>query len=238
MTMGGSVMGWLGIDPSRDNGQADKAVEQYYDSMNGIQQNYTGATEHLNNQSDAIAKQNYLLGAQQNYQQQGQAAQMLYNQATGRMPSVADIQMQQGLANANNQIQSSALSQQGGVAPGLTQRNMLNAQAAQDAQIVGQGQANRAQEINLAQQNYANQLSGMTNQQMQMGQMQYGQAQNNLNYHTQNANNQAAFNSAAASNLWNVQDQNIQQAAGATSAQNQQIGNSINSVGQMVAAFA
>lgn len=274
--IGGAIGGALGITGSRNNAAGERNVAAYGDDLKGGEDAYRQQLGGLNSASNQLANNNYMAGAQNSFGQQQAAfgtqqnaygnqqdayraqqgaSQMLYNQATGNTPSVADIQMQAGLGNANNQVQSAAYSQQGGISPGLTQRNMLGAQAAQNAAIVGQGMATRANEINTAQTNYnaamqglsgtaanmsnsANALgqtaAGMTNQQMNMGEFGYQQGQNNLNYQTANANNLQQVNATNAQNLLAGQQGNIAAATAANAAQSAAMGQTLKSVGGMM----
>lgn len=208
-----AAMTAVGAKSSRDNEGFQNATNTFNEATDRNYQNYLGNAADLKLNAARVNGQNWQAGTQEayqnqlaNYQQQQGAAGMLYNQATGNTPSVADLQMQAGLGLANNQVQSAMLSQQGGVMPGLSQRNMLNAQAMQNAGIVGQGQIARAGEMNAAQQNYAALLgqmgqtaAGMTGVQNTMGQQQYQQAMDYQNYRTQMAaqQNQMAQNTAA-----------------------------------------
>lgn len=80
------------------------------------------------------------------YNTLGNAAQMMSGVANGTGPSAADIAMRNGMQQNNAMLQSAALSQQNGLAPGLTQRNMLQAQAQGNANIAAQGAQAKAQE--------------------------------------------------------------------------------------------
>lgn len=260
--IGGAITNSLGLTGTRDNEAGKANVNSYKGIVGAGQDAYNRDMGQFRNESWGLANNNYMAGAQDNFKQQqgayGQAqdafnaqrgaSQMLYNQATGQTPSVADLQMQQGLGNANNQVQSAMLSQQGGVNPGLSQRNMLNAQAMQNAQIVGQGQAARAGEIAQAQQMYNQTLgnisgqanamgqtaAGMTNQQMQMGQFGYDQGQNDLNYKTNNANNMQMVNATNAQNILAAQQGNLGAAAASNAAQAKAMGNTLKSAGGMM----
>lgn len=225
----GSVGNFLGATSSRDNGRAQGLTDTYGNNLTNLTNSYNANTDSAfntyrnaananGNYSNMLGSTNYMGGAQDayqnqvaNYNQQQNASQLLYNQATGQAASAADLQMQAGLGNANNQVQSAAYSQQGGISPGLTQRNMLGAQAIQNANIVGQGAALRAQEQAQAQQAYASQLNNMgltadrmTAAQQSLGDFAYRQGQANLNY--QSANNQNIY--GAQSNMYNAQ-QNV-----------------------------
>lgn len=159
--------------------------------------NYAVQNDHIAGQAATDAATNYYGTANQVYGQQQQAAQMLQNQANGTAPSAANIQMQQGLGQANQQAQSAALSQQGGVLSGNTQRNMLNAQAANSQGIIGQTASQRATDQLNAQNAYSNLLGGMQTQQQALGTAQYHQGQDylttqqNLAKSTLDANNNA-----------------------------------------------
>ena len=207
----------------RDNKAGQQAVNTFTNDARQASGVYTNQGHALNGLSQQLSNQNYYDTAQQayglqqnNYQQQQNAAGMLYNQASGAMPSAADMQMQQGLAYANNQAQSAMLSQQGGISPGLSQRNMLNAQAAQNSNIVGQGLISRIEEQNAARKQYAGLLGqmGQTAAYMQQGQMalggaQYQQGQNNLGFMQQTANNQYAAQSGTNQNIFNGFQSNL-----------------------------
>jgi hypothetical protein len=258
----GAVTNSLGLTGTRDNKQGAANVHAYQNTLQNGQNDYNASLGQFSNDSNNLANQNFMSGAQNSFAQQQQnygqqqdaykaqqgASQMLYNQATGQTPSVADLQMQQGLGNANNQVQSTMLSQQGGVNPGLSQRNMLNAQAAQNASIVGQGQVARAGEINQAQQMYNQALAGisgqanamgqtaanMTNQQQALGQFQYDQGQNNLNYQTGIAGNKQQVNATNAQNVLAGQQGNLGAAAQSNAAQAAAMGQTMKSVGGML----
>jgi hypothetical protein len=259
----GAITNSLGMTGTRDNKQAAQNVNDYKTDLNAGQGVYEDRIGQLGNYSNVLNNQNYYGGAQdsfrnqqsvfgqqqQAFQNQQQASQMLYNQATGQTPSVADLQMQMGLGNANNQVQSAMLSQQGGINPGLSQRNMLNAQAMQNAQIVGQGQVARAGEVAQAQQMYNTTLgnisgqanamgqtaAGMTNQQTQLGQYLYNQGQNNLNYQTNNANNLQQTNATNAQNILAGQQGNLAAAAQSNAAQAAAMGQTVKSLAGAVA---
>jgi hypothetical protein len=226
-----AVAGSAGLIGTWDAAGANAAALAQQRANQGNLVNWAGQQTGLNQDSNNIANTNWNQDAQNqfqyqqaNYNDQQHAASLLYNQATGNAPSMADLQMQAGLGQANNSVQSAMLSQQGGVAPGLSQRNMLNAQAAQNAQIVSSGQANRAQELSTAQNNYANLLgnmgqtaAGMTQQQQAFGTQNYNQHVTNLGYQTTaNDTSQAlnAANSAAnyAASMANVRGQSASNA--------------------------
>lgn len=244
--LGSAALGLIG-GSSRDNAGAKQSVTDFTNTTNGATNDYVYGANGLAQQSGQLAKQNYYGTAQdayglqqQNYAQQGTAAQMLYNQATGAMPSAADLQMQQGLGNANNQVQSAMLSQQGGVSPGLSQRNMLNAQAAQNGSIVGQGMINRIQEQNQAQQNYSALLgqmgttaANMQSGQMALGQAQYQQGQNNLNFDAQNWQNQYAARTGAAQNIFNAYQGNLTGQTAAMADASAKLGNTATAIATM-----
>lgn len=267
-----SILGMMfGGESTRDNDQAQAYTDTYQNQLTKNTGNYDQSMANSlagfqnsalinSGTSNQLAATNYMGGAQQayqnqlaNYGQQQQASQMLYNQATGQAPSAADIQMQAGLGNANNQVQSAALSQQGGIAPGLSQRNMLGAQAVQNANIVSQGAAMRAQELQAAQGMYANQLSnmgqtaaGMTNQQQSLGAFAYNQGQTNLGYQTQlnnqmygNAAQNASLRQQAAannlSNAYNAQMGNVTQTTAANAAQAQALGHTVSGAASFLA---
>lgn len=217
--IGSALGGMFGLTSSYDKEGAQRATDAYGTSLSDNTGAYQNTLNDLNNRADRYSATNYMQGAQQAYGQQQNAASMLYNQATGAAASPADLQMQMGLANANNQAQSAAYSQQGGVSPGLTQRNMLGAQAAQNAQIVGQGGIMRAQEQAMAQNQYANILSAMQNEQQNMGNFAYQQGQNNLGFQQGNAGNLLNAQTSAAANNYNAQMSNFRGQSDATAAQ-------------------
>lgn len=247
MSIWSSIAGVFGGN-SRDNKGGRQSVDTLTRGQNEASGNFTNTTNGLNNLSNQLASQNYYGGAQNAYQnqvsnlaQQNQAASMLYNQATGVAPSAADLQMQQGLGQANNNAQSAAYSQQGGVSPGLTQRNLLNAQAAQNASIVGQGMVNRAGETAAGQQAYstalgqaANTANAMYGNQYNLGNAQYQQGQNNLGYLTQTANNQQQVQSAASENIFNGYQGNLNGQTQSQQAANAALGNTIASTAGLV----
>ena len=181
-------MGIPGSDNRNDSeGWASTNRANHWD-QNAFEQNQA-TNQGLGVLSSQLGGMNYYGNASQVYGQQQQAAQMLQNQANGTAPSAAQIQMGLGLGQANQQAQSAALSQQGGVLSGNTQRNMLNAQAMNSQNVLGQSSALRAQEQMSGQQAYAALLSQMQQQQQQQGQYQYQQGQNNLNYQSGLAQN-------------------------------------------------
>jgi hypothetical protein len=209
----------FGLTSARNNSAAAAATNNANASNDQLYGDYQSANNQNTALSTQLANANYMQGAQNVYNQQQNAAQMLYNQAAGNAPSASQLQMQAGLANANNQAQSVALANQGGMNPGATQRNLLSAQAQQDASIVSQGMATRAAEQAQQQQAYNGILSTMQNQQQNMGGFAYQQGQNNLNYQAQAAQNayQLGFNRNQA-NLNNAVG-NINQAGQAVAAQ-------------------
>jgi len=236
-------MSWAGLGSSRDNGRGHAITDTYGDQTSANLGNWQNAQNSLNAQNQQIGAtdwwgntQNAYQNQVANYNQQQTAAGMLYNQATGAAPSAADLQMQAGLGNANNQVQSAALSQQGGVAPGLSQRNMLNAQAAQNAAIVSSGQANRATELNNAQNNYTTALGNMgataqnmTNTQNAIANQAYGAARDTQNYAT-SANQQGLSNwNTYSANVLNAQMSDIDANYKAQLQQNQNLGNTVSS---------
>lgn len=242
-----SAGSFLGFSSSRDNGRGHAITNTYGDQSSAYQGTWDLANDANIAQNNQLAGTNYQAGAQgayqnqvSNYAQQQQAAGMLYNQATGAAPSQADLQMQAGLGQANNSIQSAALSQQGGVASGLSQRNMLNAQAAQNASIVSAGQSNRAAELNQAQNNYSSMLgqmgqtaAGMTSMQNTMGQQNYQQAQNALNYNTSAAQQSLSNHNTYAANMLNAQMSDIDANYKANLQQNQAMGNTVDAIGNV-----
>jgi hypothetical protein len=122
---------------------------------------------------------------------------------------------------------------------------MLNAQAAQNASIVGQGMANRIGEQNAAQQNYSSALNNMgsaaanmTNQQQSIGQFQYAQGQNALNFGAQGVANQQAVNASNAANIYNARSGNLAAQTTANAAQAQNLGHTVSSVAGFMAGGA
>lgn len=101
----------------------------------------------------------------QNIMQQQQAsANQQALQAQGLGPSIAQVQAQQQ-AQSNMQQQAAMLaSQRGSSNPALAQQQALNAGAAAQQQAAQQAVLGRTQEVLSAQQQYANQLSGMGQQ--------------------------------------------------------------------------
>lgn len=217
-------MGWENLFPGSDNRDDDAAKGAVADAnttwANSAAQ-YGANNSNLGGLAAQDAATNFYGNAQTVYGQQQQAAGMLQNQANGTAPSAAEIQMGLGLGQANQQAQSAALSQQGGVLSGNTQRNMLSAQAANSQNVLGQTGALRAQEQVSGQQAYAQLLSQMQGQQQQQGNLQYQQGQNylqtqqGLNQATYNANTQAG-QTRASNILGNVQQMQQAQSAGAT----------------------
>lgn len=114
-------------------------------SAGAMNQNYANNTANANNAYGNAINQGGQ-AATQGYNTMGTAAQMMSGVANGTGPSAADIAMQNGINQNNAAIQSAALAQQNGLAPGLTQRNMLDAQAQGNAGIAGQAAQAKAQE--------------------------------------------------------------------------------------------
>jgi len=238
-----ALAGSAGLVSTWDAAGANAAALAQQRANQGNLVNWAGQQTGLNQDSNNIANTNWNQDAQNqfqyqqaNYNDQQHAASLLYNQATGNAPSMADLQMQAGLGQANNSVQSAMLSQQGGVAPGLSQRNMLNAQAAQNAQIVSSGQANRAQELSTAQNNYANLLgnmgqtaAGMTNQQNTMGQQNYNQHVTNLGYQTNANDTSQALNAANNATNYAASMANVAGQSAANTAQFGAAGNDVAS---------
>lgn len=225
--MGNALTDAIGFTSSYDKAQDYRNLGQYTFANQQATQWYNDNLAAQQAQNTALGNTNYQQNAQDVYGQQQNAAGLLYNQATGKSASAADLQMQQGLANANNQSQSAMLSQQGGVSPGLSQRNMLNAQAAANAQIVGQGMVNRAQEQAQAQQAYAGQLGSMQSQQQNLGQFQYAQGQNALqNASTMNLQRQQV-NAANNAAVYDAQSATLGRKTQAAQAQAAALGNTL-----------
>jgi hypothetical protein len=185
---------WSDLNPGsdhRDDDAAKKALSDTNTNWRNSAAQYQAGSSNIMGQAATDAATNYYGNAASVYGQQQQAAQMLQNQANGTAPSAAQIQMGLGLGQANQQAQAAALSQQGGVLSGNTQRNMLNAQSMNSQNVLGQTGALRAQEQVSGQQAYAQLLSNMQNQQLQQGQLQYRQGQDFLDRAT--ATNQSNY---------------------------------------------
>lgn len=143
------------------------------DQTNAANSNYQNATDVNTSTLGAMNNGQYFGDASGDYGKQQDAANMLNLAAQGQAPSAAAIQMQNGQNAANAQIQSAAMQHQGGVAPGLTQRNMNVAQAGLNDQIIGQGAALRATEQATARQQYSDAITKMRAQsQQEAGQKQ------------------------------------------------------------------
>lgn len=237
----------FGFGKGYDSGLASQNYNTYANTLAGLgAQSNTMANGNIA-QAQALGSQNYMQGAQiayqqqmANYTQQQGAANMLYNQAIGAVASPADLQMRAGLANANNQAQSAAYSQQGGVSPGLTQRNLLNSQAQQNASIVNQGAQMRAQETMAAQQNYGTMLNnmGQTAANMQQGQynmgnFQYNQGQTALMNQNAFQQQNLGFQQAIGTNAYNALNNQINTQAGYNG---QQAVTAMNSIGALAGA--
>lgn len=239
----------LGTKKGYDSAGVSQNYNQYANALSGLGQQSNSMTNANLAQNQALGATNYMQGAQQayqaqlqNYGQQQGAATYLQNQAMGNVASPADLQMQAGLANANNQAQSAAYSQQGGVSPGLTQRNLLNSQAQQNAAVVNQGAQMRAQETQSAQQNYATMLnnmgqtaSNMNQAQQNMGQFQYNQGQNALQLQNQFQQTNLGFQQGNATNAFNAANNIYNTRAGYNQ---QQSVNAINTIGSGAAVGA
>jgi len=240
-SFGNALLGSAGINSTWEADAANQAAAAQAANNQAALQNWQSNQQNLQNYSGNIANTNYMQGAQNqfqyqqaNYNDQQTAAGMLYNQATGNAPSMADLQMQAGLGQANNSVQSAMLSQQGGVSPGLSQRNMLNAQALQNAGIVSTGQANRAQELSTAQNNYSTLLgnmgqtaAGMTQTQQNLGLQDYNQHVANLGYQTTANNTTQANNTANNATNYAASMANVAGQSAANTAQYAAAGNDV-----------
>lgn len=128
-----------------------------------------GAYNAVNGANGAIADPNRWATANADQQQQGALAQYFSNLATGQgnAQSLAALQQQQGQDAAIGALQSAALSNQGGNAPGLTQRNLLQATGQTQAQITQQGEQARLAEQQNAGQQAGSMYNNMGNQALQ-----------------------------------------------------------------------
>lgn len=142
-------------------------------------------------QIDLSGYQQDIEGAQANARQQDQLVQQLQDQMSGRAPSLAESQMQQGLQNAYRQQATIAGSARGGGA-NLAAAQGQAAQAAMGLQsnAISQGAQARLQEQLNAEQQYGQLTTNMRAQQLQQAQMtggfagqqaQLGMNQNQLN---------------------------------------------------------
>lgn len=102
--------------------------------------------------------------------QQANVANYYQGLLSGQNPSLAGMQRQQGQDAAIAALQSQALSNQGGNAPGLSQRNLLNAQATLQGNLTNTAQQNAIQEERSA-------LDASNNAASNMRGMDIGQAQ-------------------------------------------------------------
>lgn len=232
--MGDSLPTFLGGDGRDDDQAAHSVYQANLANSNALNSYYNNAGNNLT-LANSLAGRNYYGNAAQVYGQQQNAASMLQAQANGTAPSAAQIQMGLGLGQANQQAQSAALSQQGGVLSGNTQRNMLNAEAMNSQNVLGQTAALRAQEQVSGQQQYANLLGQMQNQQQQQGQLQYNQGQNLLNYNTDVSNQQFANQLGVAQNQYNNTMGNIDHQTAAAQVAGQTAGKVISGLGQAAA---
>lgn len=175
-----SLTNLLGITSTRDNDLATAQTNTAANQLGMAYGNYDTQNQGDLTQNATIGATNYYGNAQQVYGQQQQAANSLQAYANGTAPSAAQGQMLLGLGAANQQAQSAALSQQGGVMPGLTQRNMLMAQAQNSQNVLGQSAILRAQEQQQGTAAYNQVLGTMQNQQQQQGTLQLQQQQQAL----------------------------------------------------------
>lgn len=94
-------------------------------------------------------------------QQQDAATGLIAQTAAGNGPSLARNVMQSGLTSANNAIAAQAMTNMGNTGGGVSQRNLLNAQAsANNNYINAAGNASVAEQMG-AQSNYANAANAM-----------------------------------------------------------------------------
>lgn len=116
--------------------------------------------------------------ANQTAQGQNQLAQMLFQQAQGQGPSIAQNQLKQA-TDQNIQQNASLLASQHGINPALAARQILQNQAAQGQQAAGQAATLRAQEQLGAQGTLGNVLGTQRGQDLgqALGQTQAGLAQ-------------------------------------------------------------
>lgn len=231
-------MGWGSLNPFSDNRDDDAAKKATLDANSDWKNStadFGAQSANLGGLAAQYAGSDYYGNARDVYGQQQGAAQMLQNQANGTAPSAAEIQMGLGLGQANQQAQAAALSQQGGVLSGNTQRNMLNAQAANSQSVIGQAASMRAQEQAAGQTAYSQLLSNMQQQQQQQGNLQYQQGQDylktqaGLNQGVLDANTQSAT-ARLGNTMTNVNQQQAATAAGMKAG--------FNTVGQIGAAVA
>jgi len=129
--------------------------------------------------------------ANQAREQQSQVANYYQGLLSGQNPSLAGLQRQQGQDAAIAALQAQALSNQNGMAPGLTQRNLLNAQSSLQGNLVNTAQQNAIQEARSALDasgNAANAMRGMDIGQAQgIGQQQLAGSGQYANLLQQNA---------------------------------------------------
>lgn len=132
-------------------------------------------------------------GAQVNYgqtnadrAQQGQVAAMMYRRAAGQTPSIAQMQADRQMQQAQTAQASMAASARGPAAMALAQQNAANNTAQTQANISGQAQVNAANEQLQAEQSAMGAYSGMRGQSAQEAQYQAGlqQQQHQLNDQT------------------------------------------------------
>jgi hypothetical protein len=139
--------------------------------------------------------------ASQGLGNQASATNLIGQTAAGNGPSLARANMQAGLSQQANQIQSQSMSNQGNTGGGLSQRNMLNAQAnAGNSMVQNAGTASVAEQLG-SQANYASAANAQT-----QGQMTNSANASNAGL-AQNAQALGA-NQAGAANLTAGQSQN------------------------------
>lgn len=135
--------------------------------------------------------------------QQANATNLIAQTAAGNGPSLAKANMLAGLAQQNNAMASQALTNQGNTGGGLSQRNLLNAQASAGNNYINQaGTASVAEQLG-AQANYASAANAQTQGAMANAQnaSQAGLAQNAQKLQAA----QAAANNATAGQTANWQ---------------------------------
>jgi len=153
---GGSLSGVIGANNTY---QANLAQLPQYDYMGQ-------ANNALGNEQTAFKQGQDLQHSQMNFED------VLRQQALGQAgPSVAQLQMQQGLGQTNQAL-AAALASGKGINPALAARMATQQQGINSQNVLGQTAQLRAQEQLANQSNYANYLSGLRGQNLAAAQQQ------------------------------------------------------------------
>lgn len=165
-----------GLTGAVDDSSFNKAMGNVADPNSG---NYTlGNAGQMNATAQGLSNQKLnQRGLNSAVGDQNQAYNLMLNQAQGKGPSVADAQMNQGVAQAANNAMSMAAANRGG--GGLALRDAMQAGASAAGQAAGSGAIARAQEQMGA-------LSQLGSQTGQMANTQLGAQQNVLGQQSAN----------------------------------------------------